>query len=77
MENKQYGTNSLFVSQGGTTCEQSLRRSKLDKTKYDLISLWHTNMNPSPPLGAFEVLKIFKNGYEMRKLWLPEVGGSK
>jgi hypothetical protein len=34
-------------------------------------------MNPSPPLGAFEVLKIFKNGYEMRKLWLPEVGGSK
>jgi len=29
----------------------------------------------NPPLGAYEALKIVKNGLEMRKLWPPQSRG--
>jgi hypothetical protein len=37
------------------------------KSKDDFISLWHSKMKQSAPLGAFEALKIFKNLHKQIK----------
>jgi hypothetical protein len=34
-------------------------------------------MNQIPPHSSFEALKLFVKKKEMKKLWLPEVGGVK
>jgi len=33
--------------------------------------------NRTPPIHAFDALKIIKNGIELRKLWPPKVKGVK
>ncbi len=47
------------------------------KSKDYIISLWCPKMNQIPPHSSFEALKLFVKKKEMKKLWLPEVGGVK